>query len=81
MAENTTLIIDTRKVHPVGNGGLSVVLPIGWARENGVGKGSEVLVIADESIHIEPKTEENLKRAHKSVRDSFGKKWGDINAK
>lgn len=64
--------IETRKVQAVGKGGLYVVLPATWARKHDIEKGSEVLVIADNRIVIEPSNSERIEEAHKLVEKFIG---------
>jgi len=56
--------IEIRNVHEVGDGGLSIVLPISWAREKNLEKGSKVLVIADDKLIVEPSDSERIEDAH-----------------
>lgn len=64
--------IETRKVHPVGDGGLYVVIPIEWARKKEIEKGSEVLVLADNQLVIEPNNQERIEEAHELFEDFIG---------
>lgn len=64
--------IDTRKVQTVGNGALYVVLPATWTRAHQIKKGSEVLVVADNKIVIEPIDSETTERAHEIVEKFIG---------
>lgn len=77
MTEKQVPSIETRKVHRVGNGGLSIVLPASWARQQGIEKGSEVLVIADNRIVIEPSDSERIEEAHKIVEKFIGSEKSD----
>lgn len=60
-------IIETRKVHSIGDGGLCIVLPIDWAREKEIEKGSEVLVVADNQLVIEADNPRRINEAHLAI--------------
>lgn len=62
-------ILETRKIHPLGDGGLAVLLPKQWAEKQNIEKGDDVLVLADGRIVIEKPTDKRIQEIQKGVDD------------
>lgn len=67
MAEKNLPWIGTRKIYPMGNGGFGILLPPTWAREKGIDENSEVLVIANSKVTIEPKSEKRIGEIYEAI--------------
>lgn len=77
MSGEITPWIGTRKVLPVGDGGLAVLIPPKWARLNEIEKGSKVLVVADDRVTIEPCSPDRVEKVHKLLEDFMERDLGD----
>ncbi|KXB07947.1 hypothetical protein AKJ58_01395 [candidate division MSBL1 archaeon SCGC-AAA385D11] len=60
-------IIETRRIHPIGEGGLSILLPKKWADRKGLQAGNDVLVLADDSVTVEPVTSERIEEIERAI--------------
>lgn len=76
MEEKTTPPwIGTRKVYQIGDGGLAVLLPPSWARSKDVDEESEVIVVADNRVVIEPYSRKRIAEIH-DLADKFAESKG-----
>lgn len=66
--------VGTRKVYAVGEGGLAILLPPAWTRNNKINKNSEVLVVASDRIIIEPYNADRIAEIHHLLDKFAGSK-------
>jgi len=57
-----------KRVLQLGEGSLAVLLPCAWIRKNKIVKGSEVIVLANERVIIEPATQARIHQINEAVK-------------